>query len=327
VFGEVFHRVSTEALGGARLAAWGFSLFVGGGGGLNDETGTPDARVFASLGWNRRWGRDRADPAAEGSAGDGARAASDAHRDRDGDGYVDAVDRCPDQPEDRDGFEDDDGCPDVDNDGDGITDAFDQCPMEPEDRDGFADADGCPDEDNDGDGLADARDACPDDPEDPDGDRDDDGCPDVDGDFAIDVVVFFDTDQTEVPEESQYELDRLARTLVAAPPWVHAWVEGHADDTGSTVHNQELSSRRARAVLNYLVARGVDRERLSIVGFGEWYNVRPNESAGGKRANRRVEFRVAPRASVPKGPPPGLATPPDPASPPPPSGSEAGDAS
>src|SRR5207244_1129340 len=62
--------------------------------------------------------------------------------DRDGDGIPDAVDQCPDEPEDKDGFQDEDGCPDPDNDRDGIPDKDDQCPNEPEDKDGFQDADG-----------------------------------------------------------------------------------------------------------------------------------------------------------------------------------------
>ena len=106
--------------------------------------------------------------------------------DRDGDGIPDKYDRCPDQPEDKNGFEDDDGCPeekkDGDRDGDGILDKNDKCPDDPEDRDGFEDADGCPDPDNDKDGIPDKLDKCPNDPEDKDGFEDTDGCPDPDND-------------------------------------------------------------------------------------------------------------------------------------------------
>jgi OmpA-OmpF porin, OOP family len=134
--------------------------------------------------------------------------------DRDGDGYKDDVDKCPDDPEDFDDFEDEDGCPDLDNDqdgipdvqdkcpnepgprenegcpmhkvhdrdGDGIPDNLDKCPDEPEDFDKFEDEDGCPDPDNDKDGIPDKADLCPNDPEDKDGFEDDDGCPDPDND-------------------------------------------------------------------------------------------------------------------------------------------------
>jgi outer membrane protein OmpA-like peptidoglycan-associated protein len=102
--------------------------------------------------------------------------------DNDKDGIEDAKDKCPNKQEDQDGFEDEDGCPDMDNDGDGLADANDQCPRIAEDFDGFEDANGCPDEDNDKDGIADSLDKCPNDPEDVDKFEDDDGCPDIDND-------------------------------------------------------------------------------------------------------------------------------------------------
>ena len=112
--------------------------------------------------------------------------------DRDGDGYSDDQDQCPDDPEDFDEFEDFDGCPDPDNDKDGILDVDDACPDIPEDFDGDQDADGCPegsDGDRDGDGILDSRDKCPDVPEDKDKFEDEDGCPepDKDKDGILDV--------------------------------------------------------------------------------------------------------------------------------------------
>jgi hypothetical protein len=98
--------------------------------------------------------------------------------DRDGDGIPDNLDQCPTEPEDIDGFEDGDGCPDKDNDGDTIADGMDKCPNEAEDFDSFQDTDGCPDPDNDGDGILDERDQCPDKPETMNGYKDQDGCPD-----------------------------------------------------------------------------------------------------------------------------------------------------
>ena len=65
--------------------------------------------------------------------------------DDNGDGLRDDVDRCPDEPEDFDGFQDEDGCPDNDNDQDGILDPVDQCPFDPETVNGYLDEDGCPD--------------------------------------------------------------------------------------------------------------------------------------------------------------------------------------
>jgi len=102
--------------------------------------------------------------------------------DNDRDGVPDSLDKCLNQPEDRDGFEDADGCPDIDNDRDGVPDSLDKCLNQPEDRDGFEDADGCLDYDNDKDGIADSLDKCPNLPEDMDGFEDADGCPEYDND-------------------------------------------------------------------------------------------------------------------------------------------------
>ncbi|MBI5607771.1 MAG: thrombospondin type 3 repeat-containing protein [Deltaproteobacteria bacterium] len=99
--------------------------------------------------------------------------------DSDKDGMANDVDKCPNQAEDVDGFQDQDGCPELDNDGDGIADTHDKCPNEAEDLDKFHDDDGCPDPDNDSDGVPDAKDKCPDKPETKNGWQDDDGCPDV----------------------------------------------------------------------------------------------------------------------------------------------------
>ncbi len=100
-------------------------------------------------------------------------------QDKDADGIEDKADACPNEPEDFDGVEDTDGCPDLDNDKDGIVDTADKCPDLAEDFDGFQDEDGCPDLDNDGDGIPDLKDKCPNEPEDFDGVQDEDGCPDV----------------------------------------------------------------------------------------------------------------------------------------------------
>ena len=98
--------------------------------------------------------------------------------DNDKDGIADASDKCPIQAEDLDGFEDADGCTDPDNDKDGIADLNDKCPLEA----GTGDADGCPDRDIDKDGIANELDKCPKEPEDMDGFEDTDGCADPDND-------------------------------------------------------------------------------------------------------------------------------------------------
>ncbi len=102
--------------------------------------------------------------------------------DKDGDGIPNKYDECPKEPEDKDRFEDQDGCPDPDNDKDGVLDVKDRCPEIPEDKDGFMDEDGCPDDDNDKDGIPDKKDKCPNEAEDFDNFDDSDGCPDLDND-------------------------------------------------------------------------------------------------------------------------------------------------
>jgi OOP family OmpA-OmpF porin len=104
--------------------------------------------------------------------------------DSDGDGITDDKDKCPGEPEDPDGFEDEDGCPDTDNDNDGFPDTSDACPNEAETQNGIDDTDGCPEEDADGDGIVGSADQCPDEPEDMDGVEDTDGCPDPEPDAA-----------------------------------------------------------------------------------------------------------------------------------------------
>ncbi len=102
--------------------------------------------------------------------------------DNDDDGVLDPDDRCPAQQEDEDGFEDDDGCPDPDNDKDGVLDVDDACPNEPGPVHADPKRSGCPDRDADGDGVIGDADKCPAQAEDKDGFEDDDGCPDPDND-------------------------------------------------------------------------------------------------------------------------------------------------
>jgi OmpA-OmpF porin, OOP family len=129
--------------------------------------------------------------------------------DKDGDGIPDDLDRCPLEPEDKDRYEDLDGCPELDNDSDRILDEDDGCPLDPETRNGIDDDDGCPDGkdlDRDRDGINDDVDGCPDDPEDMDRFQDTDGCPeeDNDGDRILDVD---DSCENEPEDFDKYQDD------------------------------------------------------------------------------------------------------------------------
>jgi OOP family OmpA-OmpF porin len=216
--------------------------------------------------------------------------------DRDGDGIPDDVDKCPDQPEDKDGFQDEDGCPDLDNDGDGIPDALDKCPNEPEDKDGFQDEDGCPDPDNDGDGIPDVIDKCPNEPETFNHYQDEDGCPD---EVPVEVKKFtgvieginFKTGSAEILPGSWTILDRALKVLQDFPS-VNLEISGHTDNKGRAEYNRDLSQRRADSVKLYFVSRGIASNRLQTIGWGKDRPIADNSTASGRATNRRTEFRL-----------------------------------
>ena len=216
--------------------------------------------------------------------------------DNDKDGIPDLRDRCPNEPEDKDGFEDEDGCPELDNDKDGIPDARDRCPNEPEDKDGFQDDDGCPDPDNDNDGIPDARDKCPNEPETKNNYQDDDGCPD---DIPVEVKKFtgvieginYKTGSAEILPGSYSILDRAVKVLQDFPD-VNIEISGHTDSRGKADYNRDLSQRRADSVKNYFISRGIDAKRLTSIGYGMDRPIADNRTQSGRGRNRRTEFRL-----------------------------------
>nr|HPH70376.1 porin family protein [Kofleriaceae bacterium] len=116
----------------------------------NSKSVTTDFEALLSV--YKEWGRKEAIAKVEEKKPDPV------NDDPDSDGIKGDADKCPTEAEDKDGFQDEDGCPDADNDGDGVPDTADKCPGEAEDKDGFQDEDGCPEADNDGDGIPDAAD-------------------------------------------------------------------------------------------------------------------------------------------------------------------------
>jgi outer membrane protein OmpA-like peptidoglycan-associated protein len=249
--------------------------------------------------------------------------------DQDGDGILDDVDKCPRNPEDKDNFMDEDGCPDDDNDQDGLADKIDKCPDDPEDKDKFEDDDGCPDNDNDQDGLADKADKCPIDPEDRDGFEDDDGCPDLDNDndtiadkddkcpnvpgnppdgcpktytrvvvtekkIELKQAVFFDTNKATIKPVSFPLLDDVASALRDNPK-IKVEVQGHTDSQGNDAFNKKLSQQRAESVRNYLIKKGITSDRMDPKGYGEDQPLEDNRTADGRAKNRRVEFVITAR--------------------------------
>ena len=214
--------------------------------------------------------------------------------DADGDGIADDVDKCPHDPEDKDGFQDADGCPDPDNDADGIPDKEDKCPNEPEDKDGFQDADGCPDPDNDKDGVLDAEDKCPNDP----GPPDNAGCPKkyehivvTQEKIELKQKIFFDTNKATIQPRSFSLLDEIAQVMRSRPSMT-VRIEGHTDSRGKRAHNMELSTNRAESVRQHLVGLGIDSGRMQAQGYGPDQPIETNKTAAGREKNRRVEFFI-----------------------------------
>ncbi len=146
------------------MPATSLAVLVGGGAGIVKGVGAPAYRVFAGVSWTPDY------------------------RDSDRDGISNMNDKCPNAAEDKDTFQDADGCPDNDNDGDSVGDDFDKCAADKEDLDGFQDEDGCPEFDNDSDGINDENDGCPEEAEDKLEPRADDGCPQSRGDNDGDNV-------------------------------------------------------------------------------------------------------------------------------------------
>ncbi|MBN8615554.1 MAG: OmpA family protein [Deltaproteobacteria bacterium] len=222
--------------------------------------------------------------------------------DNDGDGVEDVNDRCANDAEDADGFQDEDGCPEADNDGDGVLDGTDTCPTASEDDDEFQDQDGCPEPDNDEDGVNDGLDGCPMDPEDDDDFQDEDGCPEP-GPRAIPVTVsdtriligetiYFEFDTDVIRPVSTPLLDQVAQVIGTLDPQLRIRIEGHTDNLGGDAYNVDLSFRRSRSVVEYLVSRGVARDRLEYRGYGPQHPVAPNDTPQGRALNRRVEFTI-----------------------------------
>jgi outer membrane protein OmpA-like peptidoglycan-associated protein len=238
--------------------------------------------------------------------------------DNDHDGILDHDDKCIDVPEDKDGFEDTDGCPENDNDKDGILDNVDKCPNDPEDKDGFEDEDGCPDPDNDKDGILDKEDLCPNEPETDNDYADEDGCPDEEQVRVVGEHIVLD-DRVHFPENSPVIrsisfplLERLANLIRNNPQYIHIEVQGHTDQRGPQDFNEKLGKDRANSVLEFLVKQGIERDRLSAVGFAATRVLIDKRTERALFLNRRVEFVITRNVETkakppedPNAPPPG----------------------
>ncbi len=240
--------------------------------------------------------------------------------DADGDGVPDHLDKCPDTP--KGVAVDANGCP-PDTDGDGVPDYLDKCPNTPAgvkvdangccldtDGDGVPDfKDKCPNTpagvkvdangcclDTDGDGVPDFKDKCPNTPRGVPVNAD--GCPPAmilvhdDGTWEVKTKVFFDVNKYTIKKDAQALLDRVAEAMKDRryAQW-SVEIQGHCDKSGPKAFNDRLSLKRAEAVRDYLVAKGVPAERMVVKGYG-WEMPRyPNDTRENRAKNRRVEFK------------------------------------
>lgn len=193
--------------------------------------------------------------------------------DRDGDGVPDAADACPDRAEDIDGFEDADGCPDIDNDLDRVLDIADKCPNVAETYNGFEDDDGCPD-------------ALP---------------ADVDALRGTVEGLLYAEGETLVRPTAQPAIRRIAKTL-AAHPSIRVVLIGHTDDREAKqladasqeldAVSMDLAKARAEAVKNALLAAGAGPARIIVDGRGAEEPILDNDTPRNRLANRRVEIKL-----------------------------------
>lgn len=321
--GAAFKETTTPVdllLGAHYDVVSGLRAGAGAGVGLTRGYGSPEARALLALEWVPGE-PEREKPAAEDTAdrdGDTIPDCVDAcsyvagpksddpakngcpPADADRDGIADDADACPLTPGVRTEDAKANGCP-ADGDHDGVPDLLDACPKEPGVRTDDAKTSGCPaakpPADSDNDGVADDKDACPNEPGKPDADAQKNGCP----------KAFLKNDEIKITEQVKFEkasakisqgapndevLGAVLDVLKAHPEVAMLRVEGHTDNAGNAVANERLSTRRAEAVVAWLVAHGISKSQLTAKGLGANKPIDSNDTDSGRANNRRVEFHV-----------------------------------
>lgn len=178
----------------------------------------------------------------------------------------------------------------TDSDGDGVSDEFDKEPNTPP----GATIDGAGRTiDSDKDGIPDYKDKCP-----TIAGRDiNNGCPIEPTAKQLAVVsevkrtLQFETGKAIIKPASFPALDNLAEMLLDNPSF-NFRIEGHTDNVGNAESNLELSNQRAGAVKDYIMAKGIQKERIIAVGYGDTKPVVSNETAIGRAKNRRVDMTI-----------------------------------
>lgn len=199
--------------------------------------------------------------------------------DTDGDMVPDLIDKCPKTPK---GIRVDSlGCP-VDLDKDRVPDYLDKCPNTPVGV--LVDNTGCP-LDTDRDGVADYLDKCPNTPS---GARVTmDGCSDSFQEYVFYASTIFEGEETKFSPNAFDELDKVIARIKLQPK--SEWrIEGYTDNQGEPENNIILSLRRARAIYNYFISNGLNKNKFEVVGLGADFPIADNATPEGRVLNRRV---------------------------------------
>ena len=205
--------------------------------------------------------------------------------DTDGDGIIDDYDVCPTIK----GIKEYAGCPDTDK--DGVPDSLDKCVNVP----GEISLQGCPLPDTDKDGVLDMDDNCPNKA----GTVANNGCPDVPKPTTVELntlndyarTILFNSGKSSFKNET-YEILQAMSSILNKYPEVDFSIEGYTDSVGNEESNRLLSVRRANAVRDYFISKGINAERLFAMGFGEDYPIDSNTTSTGRANNRRVEVKL-----------------------------------
>ena len=205
--------------------------------------------------------------------------------DADGDGIADKDDMCPNEK----GSAANRGCPD--SDGDGVVNKDDRCPNVA----GPAANGGCPWPDTDGDGVLDKDDNCVNEV----GPASNNGCPEpVITDTAVETInmgakaILFNSGRTTFKRGVTKKLDEIVAIMNQFPKATFM-IEGHTDSSGTNATNLRVSNKRAKAVYDYLVKKGISADRLESKGFGEDSPIASNKTRAGMAQNRRVVIKVS----------------------------------
>jgi OmpA-OmpF porin, OOP family len=179
--------------------------------------------------------------------------------------------------------------PPKDSDKDGVIDIADQCPNSASGAQ--VDANGC-ELDSDNDGVKNSTDACPNTPA---GAKvDSQGCRvKLTENVSITLNVQFENNSDRVSDTYRNEISKVANFMRQYPD-TKVVIEGHTDNRGAASYNQQLSQRRAKAVMNYLIETfSVEASRVSSIGKGEEFPIATNDTAAGRKLNRRVQAEIS----------------------------------